>query len=1291
VSFDNSRITFNPLNDYSGVVMEQGRVQSDADWNELLSEVARRIQAGTLDTLGQAVYPATTPFAFQIAPSTTGGSVTIGRGRMYVDGILVENHGLIVNGVLQNASWDPALAELSGSPQPPPASDAAPLPYESQPYGMAAAFPAKAGDYVVYLDVWKQPTTFIEDPSLVDPAIGVDTSGRLKTMWRVSTMPAATGATCQSAAPQWPVSAGQLSNMPATSTPSGPCCLTTGSGYTGVENQLYRVEIHNPGSPSGTGATFKWSRENASVQTTITAINPGTNSAGKPASVLTVASLGRDQVLGFSAGNWVEITNQTNDDLCQPGTLYKIDSVTPANNTITLTTETTITLGSNAYTRLIRWDQAGTIQTSANKTYTDLDSVETGPLDQGFYGIPVPTDGTELILENGIAVSFNLAPVTGSYLPMDYWTFSARVATGTFDTLTSAPPQGLHHHFAQLAIATVDSAGAVTNASNCRTPWASSDSGECGCCTTCTVGVGGTYSTIAAALLALPASGGEIVLLPGDHYENVLISGLRNLVIRGCGWQTHVFSTSLNPHPGASPGTTPASTPPGSESGLPAVFTIVDCENIELRSFSVTAAHGEIGILLDRSALSRHGAPRGSGGLGTEIVFVDKEKGDSDVLLEELILEASTLPAIVAVSVNGLKAAENRIYMKDVASQWAAVYLSGEEMCFERNWVGLGSATEFITKPVTPVMHQPAASMTEEAHAQLNLSTLLKEAKRITAKTGKKTTPKAIEKPAEKANTISEVVLSNLNKMAQKTPGGIHIAGPSMNVCIVENEIVGGIGNGITLGNFIILDDTGADTGKLTGVKWQPEQPCSRGGSTQLPGTVPTGTTTSKIGAGGPILNLHIDRNIIQQMGMAGIGVVGFWNLRETLEIIRIENLSITANVIARTMQRSLIEIDASASGYAYGAISLADVENLLIRDNIITDFGITPGANICGIFVLHGEMVEISRNQIRETRDWADDSLTRVTPANDTRVGILLYLVTPPALLGSAWSTSERELDVNENDFGNDTRFRDKPLYEPGLPALRVQENVVRVAIGLALKAFGYGPFSIVGNHFSSGGPLGDITKRAYSKEFNAPSTDASSYTDPLLVGIYNLGLAIEDTNQGNGYAAMYAAQGSDDGFIVARKLANASSGTVLFTNNICQLEALMSGVRGLTSVSIMSLDNVLFNSNQLWVDGPPRTAIIDGWVFGMTVTACNNRFQESRYYPVLYSAETYGVANITSQNIATYCMKIEPHTVRCVRSPNVILWPLLCNSKDDRVNKNNLSNAKVDLRKSKKGAPTS
>src|SRR6201987_1527605 len=91
MSFDNSRFPFNPWNDFSGVVMQQGRVQLDADWNEWLAELSRRMQAGTLDVLGRAVYPPTTPYAFKITASS--GALTIGPGRMYVDGLLVENHG----------------------------------------------------------------------------------------------------------------------------------------------------------------------------------------------------------------------------------------------------------------------------------------------------------------------------------------------------------------------------------------------------------------------------------------------------------------------------------------------------------------------------------------------------------------------------------------------------------------------------------------------------------------------------------------------------------------------------------------------------------------------------------------------------------------------------------------------------------------------------------------------------------------------------------------------------------------------------------------------------------------------------------------------------------------------------------------------------------------------------------------------------------------------------------------------------------------------------------------------
>src|SRR5690349_20363563 len=92
MSVDISRVTFNPWKDLSSVVMQQGRVQLDSDWNEWLAELTRRIRTSTLDCFGRAVYPATTPSAFFITPSAT--SITIGVGRMYVDGLLVENHGL---------------------------------------------------------------------------------------------------------------------------------------------------------------------------------------------------------------------------------------------------------------------------------------------------------------------------------------------------------------------------------------------------------------------------------------------------------------------------------------------------------------------------------------------------------------------------------------------------------------------------------------------------------------------------------------------------------------------------------------------------------------------------------------------------------------------------------------------------------------------------------------------------------------------------------------------------------------------------------------------------------------------------------------------------------------------------------------------------------------------------------------------------------------------------------------------------------------------------------------------
>ncbi len=76
-----------------------------------------------------------------------------------------------------------------------------------------------------------------------------------------------------------------------------------------------------------TTPTFKWSRDNASVATAVSGITPVTNTAGNSASQLSVTSLGRDQVLGFAPGNWVEITDDWQELNRQPGELHQIDSI----------------------------------------------------------------------------------------------------------------------------------------------------------------------------------------------------------------------------------------------------------------------------------------------------------------------------------------------------------------------------------------------------------------------------------------------------------------------------------------------------------------------------------------------------------------------------------------------------------------------------------------------------------------------------------------------------------------------------------------------------------------------------------------------------------------------------------------------------------------------------------------------------------------------------------------------------------------------------------------------------
>lgn len=487
MSFDTSRYTFDPWNNFTGVVMPQGRVQLDSDWNELLAEFGRRIRAGTLDIVGGAAVPITTKNGFKIvlAQNSTGGtSFSIGQGRMYVDGLLAENHGLPAPAAQkwipasnsapkifhELPAWDSALDEFVGTE---------PVNYNQQPYfpnaDAFAPFLQSGGPYLVYLDVWQRDVTCLEDPDLVEKAVGVDTAGRLQTVWQVkwldvSDVPGVNCSTPDSQIPGWVKlllpPGPRLTTGVVQSSPSGPCCLTPNTGYTGLENQHYRLEIHDKGKATSANlstpigsiavgtATFKWSRDNASVATAVTGIQKG----GK---VLTVQSTGKDDVLRFSANDWVEITDDWLELRGLPGEFHQVALVSDQTQTITLTTAVSLanfpvnTTGQTdpaRNTRLTRWDQHGKIYESDGSTvWADLDVLDSG-------AIPVPPPGSSLILENGITVSFDLVPNATGFNTGDYWTFAARATDGTVEYLDQVPPRGIYHHYARLSVVSLSSA-----------------------------------------------------------------------------------------------------------------------------------------------------------------------------------------------------------------------------------------------------------------------------------------------------------------------------------------------------------------------------------------------------------------------------------------------------------------------------------------------------------------------------------------------------------------------------------------------------------------------------------------------------------------------------------------------------------------------------------------------------------------------------------------------------------------------------------------------------------------
>lgn len=405
---DFSRDAFDPRRNVYRVLMQQGRVQLDADWNEAAAVAMHRLETIVRDTFGPFGGPADR-CGFEIRPAAGDGDLTIGEGRYYVDGVLVEN------------ARDRSFAEHH--------------------HGRL-----DDGRYLIYLDVWEEFVAPQQDPQARDPALGgLDTTARTHVAWRirahaVDALPDGAHVESWWTTFQAKVLAAQPARMAATVSlqrdADDPTESSFGARYRGLENRLYRVEIHAGGS-AGNGATFKWSRDNGSVAFAIRSIADR---------IVTVDDAGRDARAELAAGDAVEIVDDDDAGAVAPRDLMIVAHADPVARTVTLKSAPTYAVRAGKHPILRRWDQRS-----------------------GAIAIPASSDGSAdwIALEEGISVRF--APADAVFRAGDAWTIPARTADGG-TILWEVGPDGEPvarasfgpvHHFAPLAGLAI-AGGAVT-------------------------------------------------------------------------------------------------------------------------------------------------------------------------------------------------------------------------------------------------------------------------------------------------------------------------------------------------------------------------------------------------------------------------------------------------------------------------------------------------------------------------------------------------------------------------------------------------------------------------------------------------------------------------------------------------------------------------------------------------------------------------------------------------------------------------------------------------------------
>ncbi|WP_445173402.1 DUF6519 domain-containing protein [Microcoleus sp.] len=346
--------------------------------------------------------------------------------------------------------------------------------YNTQPDYIKPEEPLKQDTiYLAYVDVWQRHITAIEDPNIREVALNTpDTTTRTKTVWQIKlkkidelikevagdsqaveqlqkykNLNNLNAPDCESLMQQvWAKFLIKQEQRQALMNACAKLCSSSVSqsnriGYQRLENLLYRVEIYEPsqveqgenqGNNGTNKATFKWSRDNGSIVSSIEKVE---------GNVITIRKSSQDAWMSSRTGQWLEITNEEMELKGQPGVMVPL---------------------SRALDSKIEFNESrivnGPIPNNSTKVRLWSHEVKNAP--NGV--IPIADDWLEL--EIGIKVRFYKDSV---YRTGDYWLIPARSATNDIEWAHNQaelqrrqplpqPPKGIHHDYCSLALIQFD-------------------------------------------------------------------------------------------------------------------------------------------------------------------------------------------------------------------------------------------------------------------------------------------------------------------------------------------------------------------------------------------------------------------------------------------------------------------------------------------------------------------------------------------------------------------------------------------------------------------------------------------------------------------------------------------------------------------------------------------------------------------------------------------------------------------------------------------------------------------